>query len=267
VSRGIYKPHNWDARQFQSDASVNDRVARYRRKRTEMGLKILSDYSQFKPALISRDGEACVYCRATESLVVDHMHPISQGGTDVLLNLALACKQCNSGKAGRTPSQAGYSIHSESACNSYNEFLKLNTVTVSVTTPEQNRTEQIQNITPLPPSRNTVSLREGFDRFWAVVWRKVNKPGALKAWPAALHYAKQMLDAGQGYGEPQDPVEYLVSQAVAESQKSAIAGNDWRAQLHPATWLRGHRWEDEVVPTVLKNNRQAQFDSIMEKIT
>jgi len=48
--------------------------------------------------LIERDPYECVLCKLTESLSIDHVHPISKGGSDDLDNLQLLCKSCNSSK-------------------------------------------------------------------------------------------------------------------------------------------------------------------------
>ena len=40
----------------------------------------------------------CVYCGSTEPLTIDHVTPLSKGGTHTIDNLALACKSCNSSK-------------------------------------------------------------------------------------------------------------------------------------------------------------------------
>jgi 5-methylcytosine-specific restriction endonuclease McrA len=113
---GLYEPHEWDEWQFKSDKTGAERVQRYRERRRSMGLNTTSDYSMFYASLVSRDGEACVYCvETTKRLVVDHMTPIIAGGNDDLDNLALACKRCNSGKGGRTPEQARMMIRIVSA--------------------------------------------------------------------------------------------------------------------------------------------------------
>jgi 5-methylcytosine-specific restriction endonuclease McrA len=129
-------PHNWNNRQYKSDVS-GSRVARYRETRRKSGLKVLSDYNRFRSSLIRRDGERCVYCSATAQLVVDHMVPVKLGGTDDLDNLALSCRACNSGKAGRTPELAGMKIvvtTAENALAKYRDRQKH--VTVTVTPPD-----------------------------------------------------------------------------------------------------------------------------------
>jgi len=116
----------------------NDRVARYRAKRTKAGLPTLGDYNKFKPALIERDGKKCVYCHVVSNLVVDHMVPIAQGGTDDIDNLALACKACNSGKAGRVPEQCGYTIKTPTAMFALAKYrASMNVTVTSYLTPLQ----------------------------------------------------------------------------------------------------------------------------------
>lgn len=57
-----------------------------------------------RQALLARDGDSCVYCGsalvldaedATRGWSVDHLTPVSRGGSDHLSNLALACRSCN----------------------------------------------------------------------------------------------------------------------------------------------------------------------------
>lgn len=59
--------------------------------------------------IFSRDGYTCRYCgRQSDScpLVIDHVIPVAQGGTNDPENLVTACHDCNAGKAARTPTQA-----------------------------------------------------------------------------------------------------------------------------------------------------------------
>ena len=51
--------------------------------------------------LVERDGEKCCNCGATNNLAVDHIVPISRGGTNKMDNLRLLCKLCNSEKGAK----------------------------------------------------------------------------------------------------------------------------------------------------------------------
>jgi|GEM_PF-2090142 len=117
---------NWDKRQFKSDASTK-RVKRYRERRVALGLSSSATYDTVK--VLARDDRRCVYCGSQENLCVDHIVPIALGGDDNELNLVCACKKCNSGKAGRTPEQAGYTFVSSEAEGRYQEYV---TVTETV---------------------------------------------------------------------------------------------------------------------------------------
>lgn len=61
-----------------------------------------------KPSLrfmiMDRDGFRCVYCGCSGSdsaLHVDHVTPVSKGGSDDPANLVTACEECNIGKSAR----------------------------------------------------------------------------------------------------------------------------------------------------------------------
>ncbi|MDQ8021749.1 MAG: HNH endonuclease [Moraxellaceae bacterium] len=59
--------------------------------------------------LFHRDRHVCAYCGGEFSvhrLTRDHVLPVSQGGTDIWMNVVAACRSCNQRKAGRTPEQA-----------------------------------------------------------------------------------------------------------------------------------------------------------------
>jgi len=49
-------------------------------------------------ALIERDGYQCKSCGSQDDLSIDHITPLSKGGSDDLDNLQLLCRSCNSSK-------------------------------------------------------------------------------------------------------------------------------------------------------------------------
>lgn len=64
-----------------------------------MGIKKSVRFEVFK-----RDKFTCQYCGAQAPdaiLHVDHIHPVSEGGTDDPLNLVTACRDCNLGKGAK----------------------------------------------------------------------------------------------------------------------------------------------------------------------
>lgn len=48
--------------------------------------------------VFERDNYRCRSCSGTKYLTVDHIIPISKGGTDDLSNLQTLCRACNSSK-------------------------------------------------------------------------------------------------------------------------------------------------------------------------
>lgn len=59
--------------------------------------------------VFSRDGFSCRYCGSQSDkvqLVVDHVVPVCQGGTNEIENLITSCFACNAGKGGRTVEQS-----------------------------------------------------------------------------------------------------------------------------------------------------------------
>ena len=43
----------------------------------------------------------CCYCNSTKELSIDHIQPVSKGGTDEFSNLQILCKPCNSRKGAK----------------------------------------------------------------------------------------------------------------------------------------------------------------------
>lgn len=54
--------------------------------------------------VLKRDNYTCRYCRSTEGqLTVDHVTPVTLGGSDDPSNLVAACRDCNAGKSSTSP--------------------------------------------------------------------------------------------------------------------------------------------------------------------
>ena len=57
-------------------------------------------YRRTRQKVLMRDYYTCHYC-GQEANTVDHIIPISKGGTDEEFNMVAACVKCNSGKRDR----------------------------------------------------------------------------------------------------------------------------------------------------------------------
>ena len=56
--------------------------------------------------VLRRDNYTCRYCRSTDNpLTIDHVTPVSLGGTDDPSNLVACCKDCNAGKSSTSPDE------------------------------------------------------------------------------------------------------------------------------------------------------------------
>jgi len=69
-----------------------------------------------KREIFRRDQSYCQYCgRTSTHLTLDHVLPKTRGGEYVWENLVSACPQCNRGKGGRTPQEAGMTLRAPPA--------------------------------------------------------------------------------------------------------------------------------------------------------
>jgi 5-methylcytosine-specific restriction endonuclease McrA len=78
---------------------IRGRASRERGRFQRAGVSISVRFAVFE-----RDAFRCSYCGATPQdarMVVDHIVPIADGGTDAMENLTTACQACNAGKAAR----------------------------------------------------------------------------------------------------------------------------------------------------------------------
>ena len=78
------------------------------------------------------------------------------------------------------------------------------------------------------PITNNKEYIDRFDTFWKQYPRKVAKPNALKAWLKV---------------KPDDDLTKKIVSAISSQNLSA---REEKFIPHPASWLNGRRWEDEV---------------------
>lgn len=177
------RAHDWSDHQKRSDVS-NERVAKYRSAIRESGSS-LNAYAKHRSLVFGRDGHACIYCGSVEQLVLDHVVPVSKGGSHGPENLATACKRCNSGKAGRNPFEAGLSFRDEK----FDRFCRdaVTRVTVTVTPPDTDTdTEAEQQRKAEAPQPFPV------DRVVAALGGDMNDP----KWHHAPAHVRRWMDLG-----------------------------------------------------------------------
>ena len=79
-------------------------------------------------SLFRRDQNLCLYCGQQFPnflLSRDHVHPLTQGGQDLWVNVVTACKRCNNHKSGRTPEQAGMQLLAIPFCPTHAQYIYL----------------------------------------------------------------------------------------------------------------------------------------------
>lgn len=96
----------------------------------------------------------------------------------------------------------------------------------------ESNTNTNPNPNPNPTRAGAQDTDPGFDRFWSEYPNKVKKPNALKAW---------------GKLKPDEGLVEKIMQGLARWKKSDQWTRDGGQFIpHPATWLNGRQWEDEV---------------------
>lgn len=90
--------------------------------------------------VLNRDNFTCQYCGKSAPevrLEVDHVKPVSKGGTDHLSNLITTCEECNRGKSNKelTPEIPTIERSNDIAENILSEWTKIDDDTYMIHTP------------------------------------------------------------------------------------------------------------------------------------
>jgi hypothetical protein len=74
----------------------NQRISAINRRR-----EANKNVNKVRSVIYKRDGHACLKCGSVEKLTIDHIIPITKGGTDFISNLQTLCLFCNISKSNR----------------------------------------------------------------------------------------------------------------------------------------------------------------------
>lgn len=99
---GLIDAEMWAQKKVYSPDLVSDNQAEIN---VSYRASVAYDYQKHRSFVYQRDGHRCVYCGAHQNLSLDHVVPLSRGGSNDLDNLATACRSCNSQKSNRTPDE------------------------------------------------------------------------------------------------------------------------------------------------------------------
>jgi len=59
------------------------------------------ELDRIRQRILARDGDACVDCGRVYDLEIDHVIPLSEGGSNLDLNLQTLCKSCHKLKSNK----------------------------------------------------------------------------------------------------------------------------------------------------------------------
>ena len=193
-----------------------------------------------------RDENTCVYCGRPEGeytppevasdavIQIDHVIPVSRGGTDDENNLVCACAPCNNFKNDRTPDECGMKWPTDENGNRFG-------VTKSVPR-EREREDKNKAIR----KAYTCEKFAEFWKLWPATDRRTNKAKCLDKWKTL------------GLDEHASEIFPHVA-ALKLTQK-------WREGFEPAplTYLNGRQWEDDL-PTVQRQQSTGQTGQARER--
>jgi predicted phage replisome organizer len=200
-----------------------------------------------KSKLLAITSGNCVYCGSEDNLEIDHIIPISHGGKGTDDNLVSACRDCNTSKNNHNILHfLNYILVDKADHKSINKnqnlmriihynFDLLRYVThypVTVTPTDVDVDVDKDKDPPSPRKRGNIGASGFFETFWNSYPKKKAKPDAIKA------FAKL---------KPDQTLLYAIIHAIDKARES----EDWQRENgryipHPATWLNGQRWKDEI---------------------
>lgn len=89
----------WAVRQEMIQDEIRDGEEIAKKKESSYQKRVIS--KKLKAIILQKDNYACVICKRTEDLCVDHVIPEIEGGSDEIDNLQTLCRSCNSKKGTR----------------------------------------------------------------------------------------------------------------------------------------------------------------------
>jgi len=93
--------------------------------------------------------------------------------------------------------------------------------------------------------RDSVKIDIGFESFYKLYPRKTNKPGALRAW-------KKIKPDAALRPRIMDRLKTFIAIDWSRTEPNYIP--------HPATWLNGRRWEDQIIQPATPKRGEASDD-------
>lgn len=169
--------------------------------------------------VMERDGNCCRECQSTTDLEIDHVVPISRGGSGEIENLQVLCRSCNRKKRSRVSAEQD-ATQMHSMCSGLRSLEKEKEEEKE----KQDKTEKETRASALVPSDWPSDFK---NLFWEAYPNKIGKPDALK------RLNRIRLSGKVSFTD-------LMSGLSRYLQKK-----DDRPWCNPATWLNQERWSDQ----------------------
>ena len=187
--------------------------------------------------IVERDGFKCkicgkflTSCREARRFVklgqglyhIDHIVPVVQGGRATRENLRLTCPECNLKRKKRFTFKDFLEVDDFAA--------KCGNLPQNVALIQSNPIQSESNPNPNPNPNTRRRVDDDFKIFWEAYPRKEGKQKAEAA-----------------FAKVTEPVEVLLDAIEAQKKSAQWTKDGGQFIPHPATWLNGKRWLDEVV--------------------
>jgi hypothetical protein len=169
-----------------------------------------------RASIFARDNNMCCQCSSTDNLEIDHIIPVSKGGTGEESNLQVLCRSCNRKKR----ALLGYADAEQVATQK--DFPR------SLERETERETEQRREEEKESPLRSDDWPKDYGDQFWQAYPRKTEKLSAMKKL-ATLRKSGIVTFAD----------------LMAGVKRYAAAGTEPQYTKHPTTWLNAGCWADE----------------------
>jgi CRISPR/Cas system Type II protein with McrA/HNH and RuvC-like nuclease domain len=107
--------------EYQANNREHARVRARKRALQQKNIGPANEFQQYRVHLLEAQHEKCYFCDtpiAIDNIEIDHLIPVSRGGTNTYENLAGCCYFCNREKHNKTPSE--YLLWRENNYRNYN---------------------------------------------------------------------------------------------------------------------------------------------------
>ena len=147
--------------------------------------------------IFKKFGQKCAYCKSEKNLEIDHIIPVSMGGTNEEENLQLLCRKCNRAKRNKLSEHVATTLRSK-LLQQMESLRSPETETETETETTDESAQKIHKVyleTISPPRNSTTRSKKNLKR----ILKKHEEPDLIAA---IANYAKQMPENRQYRKDP-----------------------------------------------------------------